>query len=160
MCAEGTGCHRHSSVRARSYLCMRMPRADLGTLLPVPSGGGKLSALLSSASAHALGLRVDGGQTGRYVSLEGNALLPSPAVGEHQPPKKKKEQKQRGHSGLKSELQKSIGDGEDQSVAAQARKGPEDFRSSERKSAAAAAAEQLKTQVSASALNANKLHLR
>jgi hypothetical protein len=57
-------------------------------------------------------------------------------------------------------LQKSIGDGEDQSVEAQARKGPEDFRSSERKSAAAAAAEQLKTQVSASALNANKLHLR
>ena len=156
MCAEGTGCHRHSSVRARSYLCMRMPRADLGTLLPVPSGGGKLKALLTSASAHALGLRVDGGQTGRYVSLEGNALLPSPAVGEHQPPKKKKEQKQRGHSGLKSELQKSIGDGEDQSVAAQVL----DFRSSERKSAAAAAAEQLKTEVSASALNANKLHLR
>ena len=122
--------------------------------------GNSAHSYLRPGSAHAVGLRVDGGQTGRYVSLEGNALLPSPAVGEHQPPKKKKEQKQRGHSGLKSELQKSIGDGEDQSVAAQVRKGPEDFRSSERKSAAAAAAEQLKTEVSASALNANKLHLR
>ena len=118
--------------------------------------GNSAHSYLRPGSAHAVGLRVDGGQTGRYVSLEGNALLPSPAVGEHQPPKKKKEQKQRGHSGLKSELQKSIGDGEDQSVAAQVL----DFRSSERKSAAAAAAEQLKTQVSASALNANKLHLR
>ena len=82
MCAEGTGCHRHSSVRARSYLCMRMPRADLGTLLPVPSGGGKLKALLTSASAHALGLRVRARPLS--VSLEGNplrvnALPPSPA---------------------------------------------------------------------------------
>ena len=120
--------------------------------------GNSAHSYLRPGSAHAVGLRVDGGQTGRYVSLEGNALLPSPAVGEHQPPKKKKEQKQRGHSGLKSELQKSIGDGEDQSVAAQARKEAEDFRSEAK--AAAAAVEQLKTQVSASALNANKLHLR
>ena len=86
-----------------------MPRADLGTLLPVPSGGGKLRALLTSASAHALGLRVDGGlQETRArplsVSLEGNplrvnALPPSPAVREQQPPPKKQEQKQHGQSG-------------------------------------------------------------
>jgi len=63
------------------------------------------------------------------------------------------------HSGLKSELQKSISDGQvNQSVAAQARKEAEDFRSEAK--AAAAAVEQLKTQVSASALNTNKLHLR
>jgi chromosome segregation ATPase len=63
------------------------------------------------------------------------------------------------HSGLKSELQKSVSDGQaNQNVSAQARKEADDFRSEVQ--SAAAAAEQLKTQVSASALNTNKLHLR
>jgi hypothetical protein len=56
-------------------------------------------------------------------------------------------------------LQKSVSDGQaNQNVSAQARKEADDFRSEVQ--SAAAAAEQLKTQVSASALNTNKLHLR
>ena len=163
MCAEGTGCHCHSSVRASSYLCMRMPRADLGTLLPVPSGGGKLSALLSSAglctrSWPPCRWRPDWKvrESRRQCSAPVACSWGASAAEEEEGAKAARTQ----WTVVKSELQKSIGDGEDQSVEAQARKGPEDFRSSERKSAAAAAAEQLKTQVSASALNTNKLHLR
>jgi len=55
-----------------AYVCMCMLRTDLGKKIKVKKAGGKLMTLLSSPSAQALGLCVDG----QHVRLGGNAPPP------------------------------------------------------------------------------------